>query len=505
MKFAVPLTMLTLWCATAPGQTPNTGPNPTAKVATHYFYWYLWPNQHFKAGRKDLEGHFHHFVAPKKVSYTDPEWHRGEFERMAQCGIDFALPVYWGPNLEFSRLGLPPMTEALTQLEKDKLPGVKIGLFFDTTLLLPEIRGGKGRIDLRSDAGKAEFCRTITGFFAQFPQRFWARVDGRTLVVLYTSNFVGAWNPSLGAAIRRAFAARFPNENVFLVADASWGEIGQDRQTLFGAALGGPQIFPGVAEIGPGFDDSQVPGRKTPSRDRENGNFYRWSWRRAVASRPELVIIETWNEMHEGSEICESKELGRTYLDITREWIGRLRSGDLGPEIEIRAREPKPFRDHSWGHESKGAKRVYVDYTKLEPERSGLRETALDDGRFHIARRSLRPVGPIRGETHVSFDVSDFFRFDVDQHLQIIVDAEPIGGLPIGLDYDSRDSGGHTGGRYTSVTGKLRRGSGEARRIVFDLPRARFANRQREATDFRLRVRDVRTAIRRIEVRIVRR
>ncbi len=508
MKLAAVLSVLVLGCTPLACQTPSDGPGPNtnARIATHYFYWYHWPKEHFKAGRKNAEGHFHHFVEPKNVSYLDAKWHRSQFEEMAKCGIEFALPVYWGhydhAAVRSSHLGIPPMIEALTQLEKKKAASVKIGLFFDTTILLPKIWGGDKKLDLRTTAGKVHFCHIVTGYFARFPKRFWARVDGRALVVLYGSHTAKAWDESLGTALRRAFGDRFPNEDVFLVPDVSWGKISQDRTTAWGSALFGPKLYPGVAQIGPGYDDSPVPGRKTPSRHREDGNFYRWSWRKAIASKPELVLIETWNEVHEGTEICATKETGRAYLDLTREWIGRLRSGDLGPEIPLLHTEPKPWNDRSWGRKAKGAKSVYVDFTKVEPERRGLREAVRADGPFRIERRSLRPRGPMRGETRVYFEVSDFFRFDVDDHLQVVVDAEPIGGRSIRLEYDSRDPNGATNGRYTVARDELVRGFGNARRIVFDLPRARFANRQGGATDFRLHVRDVRTAIRRVEVRV---
>ncbi|MGB0582097.1 MAG: hypothetical protein ACPGVU_20575, partial [Limisphaerales bacterium] len=66
-------------------------------VATHYFYWYRWPNEHFKIPNDPAsEGHYHHFVTPEKVSYLSEDWHAGELWMMKAAGIDVALPVYWG-------------------------------------------------------------------------------------------------------------------------------------------------------------------------------------------------------------------------------------------------------------------------------------------------------------------------------------------------------------------------------------------------------------------------
>ena len=195
--------------------------------------------------------------------------------------------------------------------------------------------------DLTRPEGQDLFCDTIIEYFEQIPRELWARVEGRPLVVLYSAGFAKAWDPHLCELVRARFQRQFPQERPFIVADASWGDIGQDRTTSWGAALRGPQLFPGIAQIGPGYNDTPVPGRSTPIRDREEGNFYRFSWRAAVRHRPHLVLIETWNEMHEGTEICETIETGTTYLDITADWVTRLKGGsDMGPEIELRWKEP---------------------------------------------------------------------------------------------------------------------------------------------------------------------
>ena len=56
---------------------------------------------------------------------------------------------------------------------------------------------------------------------------------------------------------------------------------------------------------------------------------------------PELVLLETWNEMHEGTEICETIETGTEYLDLTAEWVHKLKLGDA-PGSEIRLEYPEP-------------------------------------------------------------------------------------------------------------------------------------------------------------------
>jgi glycoprotein endo-alpha-1,2-mannosidase len=70
-----------------------------------------------------------------------------------------------------------------------------------------------------------------------------------------------------------------------------------------------------------GFDDSKL-GRKEPRpiTDRHGGETYRVLWEEAIAANPDWVLICSWNEWHEGSEIEQSAEHGDRELDATAEF-----------------------------------------------------------------------------------------------------------------------------------------------------------------------------------------
>jgi hypothetical protein len=71
-----------------------------------------------------------------------------------------------------------------------------------------------------------------------------------------------------------------------------------------------------AATVSPGYDDTVIrtPGMRV---DRKDGEYYRNSWAAATASDPDWILITSFNEWHEGSEIEPSKEHGRKYLDMT--------------------------------------------------------------------------------------------------------------------------------------------------------------------------------------------
>ncbi|MCB9914960.1 MAG: hypothetical protein H6828_07395 [Planctomycetes bacterium] len=481
-------------------------------VATHYFYWYLWPSEHFgEPGAPGPEGHARHFAEPERVSYLSADWHAQNFAQMHAAGIDVALPVYWGvPDAcdrrgpSFSKRGLPAMVAALDRLAETG-EGVKLGLFYDTSTLANRVRGvepREGRADLTSDAGRALFCDTVTEFFAAIPPRHWARHRGGALVVLYVSGFAERWDATLGASLRAAFAQRFDGERVCLVADASWGAIGQDLTTSWGAALWGPQLFDGVAQLGAGYDDRAVPGRRTPLREREDGAFYAWSWQRAIATRPELVLLETWNEMHEGTELCPTREAGRQYLELTRTWIAKLRApdADLGAPIELRWPAPRPLPDLSWGAEAVGADALRADFAASPPERCGLREVACEDGPLRVADGALRAGEVAEGlGNYLYLQVSDHVAFDVDADWELEVTRADDARLWV--EYDSREEAATLAGAYTACRPTRSHREGDRLVELYRLDRARFANRQNGGADLRFVLPERRAALTRVVLR----
>ncbi len=74
----------------------------------------------------------------------------------------------------------------------------------------------------------------------------------------------------------------------------------------------------------PGYDDTKIrhSGFKV---DRQNGEVYRALWQAALDANPDWVLITSWNEWHEGTEIEPSIEFGDTYLQLTKVYAARLR------------------------------------------------------------------------------------------------------------------------------------------------------------------------------------
>lgn len=83
----------------------------------------------------------------------------------------------------------------------------------------------------------------------------------------------------------------------------------------------------------PGYDDTKIrkPGLAVKRYD---GQLYRAQWEEAIKANPHWVVITSFNEWHEGSEIEPSAQYGSLYLDLTRQYARSFKSKaarGLGP------------------------------------------------------------------------------------------------------------------------------------------------------------------------------
>ncbi len=78
----------------------------------------------------------------------------------------------------------------------------------------------------------------------------------------------------------------------------------------------------------PGYNDTKIrePSRRLP---RYGGAIYRQQWKQALKSNPDWVLITSFNEWHEGSDIEPSVEYGDQFLNITGRFAEKFRSQPL--------------------------------------------------------------------------------------------------------------------------------------------------------------------------------
>jgi len=78
-----------------------------------------------------------------------------------------------------------------------------------------------------------------------------------------------------------------------------------------------------AATVKPGFDDSAEHHPECRSSilllDRENGNIFTGEWDTSIKNDADWILITSFNEWHEGTEIEPSLQFGNQYLDLTQQ------------------------------------------------------------------------------------------------------------------------------------------------------------------------------------------
>jgi hypothetical protein len=460
------------------GSEAAAGPTFHSKsplVATSYFYWYDALSKAHVVNYDGTDALTDHPPTLEGFSYKSVDWHVKQLHDMMAAGIDVLLPVYWGTPLgdqPWSDEGLPKLVAARERLLGEGKKPPAIGMFYDTSTL--QYNGGGFHIDLSTPAGRLWFYGTIRNFWSQIPPKHRAKIDGKPLVFLYASAFASRVDEHLFPAVRTMFRRDFGTD-LFLVKMLGWpGQA--DSEYQWGGALA-PQ-FLDTAGLGPGYDHSAVPGRTPLVRKREDGRFYQRAWQRLLVkdpqSRPWLVHVETWDEFHEGTDVCQSREYGRQYIDLTRKFADQFHS-----RLKLDRSVLRPVRP----------------VATVSPERSeGLSLVVPHDGDGPVVEKTVqgrRAWSTMQNKhsttsRYLYFDVADDFLYDTDEPVEVTVSYLDAGPAEFRVEYDSSDP---------KLEGLLQRfrpgpiqpieGTGQWKEARFTLPHARFAGRSNGA-DFRL-------------------
>lgn len=480
-------------------------------VATYYFYWYKWKDacagkicdpvynrSHiefapgFQGSTTPLDALTDHPVGLESWNFEDPQWHLSQINTISETGIDIILPVFWGVpgrygedgcvEAAWSKVGLENLVKALESNEGGKFRNPRIGMFYDTSTLSfasPFNPKQGNKIDLTTEQGLKHFYATIRDFFSLIPPRYWALWEGHPMVWLYGSEFANAHDGSLLQYTRAQFARDFGGLTPLVVAHTDWSpSIGADWVYQWGAAV--KPTFLSVNGIGPGFDNSAALGKPRGShvlRERKDGDFYRDAWECALRSPAPLTVIESWDELHEGTEICDTTEYGDQYRKMTMDYIAKFKNPvNIGPL-------PGPFQ---------GAKSVsWLGGTMP----LGIEPVTAEDGAFDKVTTEDGVVLQMNSQ-YLYFAVDDSFYFCGREPLSVEVEFFSIpagtgqspsdGAGTIGLEFDSWKMGAKFWGMYKQTeTIPVNRKIGW-RTIRFDLKEARLANNQNQMADFRI-------------------
>lgn len=293
---------------------PFRGPRPAEKQALAFYYpWYGSPNGpsgrwvHWDPGRRHASRHTpvlgFYDSQDERVLSRHLEWAR-------EAGLDGFVVSWWGPGSFEDRVFRKLVRVAgrcdfrvTAYLERaDRPPSIREQVAY----LLREYGDAPSWLRVRGrpvlfayarvvEGVTAEDCGNLPGDAVLLPDTFlatYARAGGG----MHTYNPVFQDFESLGALYRGARAACSAYGLIF------------------------------AATVVPGYDDTLVrpPGGR---RSREGGRLYDAFWEVALGADPDWILICSWNEWHEGTEIEPSVENGERELRRTAEWIRRWKAG----------------------------------------------------------------------------------------------------------------------------------------------------------------------------------
>ncbi len=171
------------------------------------------------------------------------------------------------------------------------------------------------------------------------------QVDGRPVIFFYarvTQRFLPAeWTRVLGEledrgheifaiadGLRADFLDVFDGIHTYTPVGLPYDDVAAQYDAASLLAHASNRLF--AATVIPGYDEAY----KDPSLtylDREDGDMYRTYWEIARRSMPHWILITSFNEWHEGTEIEPSSEYGQLYLEITAEQAAEWKAGEPAP------------------------------------------------------------------------------------------------------------------------------------------------------------------------------
>jgi hypothetical protein len=221
--------------------------------------------------------------------------------------------------------------------------GIKIATLFETTVANPQ------HVDGNADPDTVfRWLVDVVDTYTAHPA--YLHVGGRPVVLAYAAQRMSAagWRDALDRLRASGRDVLLIGEGInstrlgaldglfFYPSNALQGEAIRTFDQEQSLSVRTYHLLPGdpigrrvwVATASPGYDDTHLDdGRVARVSDREGGKYYERQWRSAMDLRADWVVITSWNEWFENTQIEPSARYGDLYVRLTKEWCDRFRRG----------------------------------------------------------------------------------------------------------------------------------------------------------------------------------
>ncbi len=415
-----------LFATLMPAGESDTPPRPL--FAATYYTWSRWPDRHL--GKADTALPLH-VTAPAAADPTQAAWHERELDDAAAAGIDALLIANVPAPTPFDSV-LAALSRALERRSAAGATPVRVGLLIDPFFVAVEQAGGETAVkldplDLRDAATRAAFLAPLDAFCAAIAPPFRATLEERLLVVVGNDALVGTVPPDFFDAIEQVGPERFGTTPLFVI-EQSWG-LAERPQWRRRATLAGLQQTGAVATLGPGFLDAEAArGLIRPLASRAQFLADAAPLLRVPRSPLDLLLLDSWNQLDDGSALAPTLESGTRYVGALRE-LREAWSAPSAPPFAV-ATPNAPLLAHSFAADRDLVLRDAVDWSADGAGR-GIVLRAIEPDAAAAAARFEEPFGgrarlalPAGG--HLRFELAAPFRSSAPNDYELTLEFETL-------------------------------------------------------------------------------
>lgn len=266
---------------------------------------------------------------------SEPLYHMEQIISARLVGLDafaVALPVN-STEREHTRVALRALVEALKGYDLANQSKGQSQLL----LLLPILDMSTAtNVNFSTPTGQLIAQNTLQDFFALVPSQYRLQIadlhNTPLQPVLVTAPGKGVkWDESLFTAMQ--LNTRSAGAPLGWLLDKTYQTAGADPRTLTVCSWDPATNF--TQGEGAVHAAMVVPGMSGINKDtlsRMGGEIYRNAWAQVNAAQPDFVLLRSWNDYRQGTEVTASTQYSTTSLDITHESImrqARLSAGEI--------------------------------------------------------------------------------------------------------------------------------------------------------------------------------
>jgi glycoprotein endo-alpha-1,2-mannosidase len=306
------------------------------QVLAFYYGWYRnpkisgrwdhWSNVDESAGRI---GNSTHYPALGPYDSHNLDVLKQQCEWAKQAGLTGFIVSWWGPK-DFTNEGIMPLLNLAQQAN------LHVTVYFETCH--PE------QTPVRETALRDVLY--LLSHYGNHPA--WLKVNGKPVLFVYSRAIaeiglddwkwviseVNRRSPGgvvvIGDQLTKEAAEAFDGIHTYNITDKLAGKSVAEVDAWAAKAFpkwvqraGSNRVS--CVTIIPGYDDSKLGRSGTrPITSRHDGATYRQLWQQAIAANPDWVLVTSWNEWHEGSEIEPSVENGDRELKTSAEFAPKF-------------------------------------------------------------------------------------------------------------------------------------------------------------------------------------